>query len=93
MKKRNYSLYVGLFLISIIVLLFVLSFIYLPYSVDEMDIKNRFAPPNGEHLLGTDHFGRDIFSRILVSTRSALLVSVSSVFIKMDLLIFYYILC
>lgn len=81
MKKRNYSLYVGIFLISIIVLLFVLSFIYLPYSVDEMDIKNRFAPPNEEHLLGTDHFGRDIFSRILVSTRSALLVSVSSVFI------------
>lgn len=79
MKKRNYSLIIGIICVSIIIALFILSFIYLPYSVDQMDTKNRFASPSSSHILGTDQFGRDIFSRILVSTRSALLVSTSSV--------------
>lgn len=79
--KKNISLYVGIILVSFIVALAVLSFIYLPYPIDEMNIKERFSSPSSAHILGTDHFGRDIFSRILVSTRSALGVSVSSVFI------------
>lgn len=79
MKKRNISLILGLILLSIIFILFIMSYVYLPYRIDQMDIKNRFQMPSAEHILGTDHFGRDIFSRILVSTRSALTVSVSSV--------------
>ena len=79
MKKKNISLILGIFFVAIIIFLFLLSFVYLPYSVDQMDTKNRFSPPSSSHLLGTDQFGRDIFSRILVSTRSALAVSTSSV--------------
>lgn len=79
MKKRNISLIAGLILLSLIFMLFIMSYVYLPYRIDQMDIKNRFAMPSAAHLLGTDHFGRDIFSRILVSTRSALTVSISSV--------------
>ena len=79
MKKKNFSLILGIFFVAIIIFLFLLSFVYLPYSVDQMDTKNRFSPPSSSHLLGTDQFGRDIFSRILVSTRSALAVSTSSV--------------
>ena len=79
MKKRNFSLAAGLILLSVIFILFIMSYVYLPYRIDQMDIRNRFSMPPAEHLLGTDHFGRDIFSRILVSTRSALTVSVSSV--------------
>ncbi len=81
MKKRSGSLVIGIILVSFILVLSVMSFVYLPYPIDEMSIKNRFAPPSSDHLLGTDHFGRDIFSRILVATRSALSVSVSSVLI------------
>ena len=79
MKKRNFSLAAGLILLSVIFILFIMSYVYLPYRIDQMDIRNRFSMPSAKHLLGTDHFGRDIFSRILVSTRSALTVSVSSV--------------
>ena len=81
MKKRNYSLIFGLIFVSLVVFLLILSFIYLPYEVDQMDTRNRFLMPTGAHILGTDHFGRDILSRILVSTRSALLVSTTSVFL------------
>lgn len=81
MRKRNHSLIIGSVLVLFIIALCILSYIYLPYRIDEMDIRNRFAPPSGSHILGTDHFGRDILSRILVSTRSALAVSIASVFI------------
>ena len=80
MKKRNFSLYIGIFLVSIILFLFLLSFVALPYEVDAMDTGNRFAEASRDHILGTDQFGRDIYSRILVSTRSALAVGVTSVF-------------
>lgn len=36
------------------------------------------ALPNSQHLLGTDHFGRDLFSRIIAGTQTALLVAVAS---------------
>ncbi|MBH99442.1 MAG: hypothetical protein CL467_02440 [Acidimicrobiaceae bacterium] len=46
-----------------------------PYS---LEVSNRFAPPSGEHLFGTDQTGRDIFSRVIhgakYSIGSALLI-------------------
>jgi peptide/nickel transport system permease protein len=39
-----------------------------------------FRPPNAEHWLGTDAFGRDILSRIIYGSRTALLVGFSSSF-------------
>jgi peptide/nickel transport system permease protein len=38
-----------------------------------LDLANKFALPGSEHLLGTDNFGRDIFSRIIMGTRIALM--------------------
>lgn len=40
-----------------------------PFS---LDLVNKFAFPSKAHLLGTDNFGRDIFSRIILGTRIAL---------------------
>lgn len=80
--KRNFnlSLVVGLALVSVIILIFLCSFVALPYDPDEMNIRSRFQTPSAEHLLGTDQFGRDILSRVMVSSRSALLVGILSVF-------------
>lgn len=39
-------------------------------------------PPSGEHWFGTDHLGRDVFSRVIVATRLDLLISVSAVAIS-----------
>lgn len=39
-------------------------------------------PPNREHWFGTDHLGRDVFSRVVVATRLDLLISVSAVAIS-----------
>lgn len=50
-----------------------------PYSPLETDYLATQAPPSPEHLLGTDHLGRDVLSRIIFGTRVTLAVSVASV--------------
>jgi peptide/nickel transport system permease protein len=37
-------------------------------------ILNRWEPPSGEHWLGTDQFGRDIYARIIVGARLAVII-------------------
>lgn len=45
----------------------------------EMNLLDRLAGPSATHLLGTDLFGRDIFTRIVLGTRIAMQVSVGAV--------------
>lgn len=47
-----------------------------PYAGDTVQ---RLLPPSGEHLFGTDHLGRDLFSRVVYGTRSAVLTSLVAV--------------
>ena len=54
------------------------SFIY-PY--EHQDLSNRLAKPSAKHLLGTDHLGRDILSRILYGARVVVMVSFGAEFI------------
>lgn len=72
---------------AIIIALFILAAIFAPlltpYSFDEMDLLNRLAPPSGEHLLGTDEAGRDVFTRMLYGARISLLVGIVPTVISM----------
>ena len=40
-----------------------------PFEYQEQNISERLHPPDGAHFFGTDQYGRDIFSRILVGSR------------------------
>lgn len=79
--KRNLSFGIGIILVLIILTIWVLSFKYMPYPPNEMNISQRFIMPgiNNEHILGTDNFGRDILSRIMYGSRNVLLVGIGSV--------------
>jgi peptide/nickel transport system permease protein len=49
-----------------------------PYSPTDQNIERRFSAPDSINLLGTDNFGRDLLSRIIYGSRSALLVGIVS---------------
>jgi peptide/nickel transport system permease protein len=68
-------------LIIVIGLCFVAAFAPLvaPYPPEEQDIVNRLQGPSADHLLGTDHLGRDLLSRIIFGARIALGVAVPAV--------------
>jgi len=53
-----------------------------PHSPTEQHLDRRLAPPGGVHLLGTDNLGRDLLSRTIFGSRSALLVGIVSVAIS-----------
>lgn len=79
MKKISYNLLIGSVLICIVFSLALISFFYTPYIVSDMDTLSRNLPPSTLHLAGTDSFGRDIFSRLMVGARFTLLVAITTV--------------
>jgi len=77
--KLNFELKFGAAVGLVIVAMSLLSFIWVPYDYNEMDTGSRLLPPGAGHLLGTDNFGRDIFSRIMAGGRNSLLLAVCTV--------------
>jgi len=49
-----------------------------PYNPLAQSRDSIMVPPSGEHLMGTDDLGRDVFSRVLYGARTSLLISVST---------------
>jgi peptide/nickel transport system permease protein len=68
---------------TIIVALFLLAITVggasMPYSATEMDFANLLAPPSLQHPFGTDSFGRDVLTRVLLGGRTSLAISGSGV--------------
>lgn len=52
---------------------------FLPLHPYRMSEDNRLMPPSSEFLMGTDHLGRDIFSRILYGSRYSVSIAVLAV--------------
>jgi peptide/nickel transport system permease protein len=80
---RRFRLRPNLLLGSVLVSLLVLSALFAPlltpYEPDAITPAIRLEPPSLEHPLGTDKYGRDMFSRVLYGSRIALRVSLLSV--------------
>lgn len=56
-----------------------------PYNPTLQNLDERFSPSSKSHFLGTDNFGRDILSRVIYGSRSALLVGIVAVSIAVFL--------
>jgi peptide/nickel transport system permease protein len=64
----------GALLIIVMVVAAVFAHVIAPYDPLEVTFKDLLLPPSGAHLVGTDAFGRDVFSRLIFGSRTALLV-------------------
>jgi peptide/nickel transport system permease protein len=71
--KRRLSLF-GLIVLLVVILAALLAPFITPYDPLAMDPIGRLQSPNFSHWFGTDHFGRDTFSRVIYGSRLALLI-------------------
>jgi peptide/nickel transport system permease protein len=69
---------VGLTLVTVVVLSAVFASVLTSYAPSKISPAERFASPSLLHLLGTDHLGRDLFTRVLYGGRIALLIALGA---------------
>ena len=75
----SFSFWIGLLCVLSIFSLATLSFFWTPYDVTILEISNRFKTPSFENILGTDHFGRDILSMVMVGSQTSIAVALVAV--------------
>ncbi|KQL49415.1 glutathione ABC transporter permease [Brevibacillus choshinensis] len=83
-NKAKYSnLIIGSSMILLLLLVAIFANVIAPYRYDDSMMNERLQEPSIHHLLGTDFYGRDVFSRILYGARIALQIALQSVGIQL----------
>jgi peptide/nickel transport system permease protein len=77
-KPWSLQLKAGLAITGAIVLLGLLAPWIAPHPWDTISMRTRFLAPNATYWLGTDEYGRDVLSRLLMGTRLSLAMGVSA---------------
>lgn len=73
------SFLIGAALTGIVVAAALVSYLWTPYAPTQIAILNRLKPPSAANWFGTDQFGRDVFSMIMVGARNSLAVGLGAV--------------
>ncbi len=77
--RQQHNLLVGAMLTLLLIGAATLSLVWTPWSAFEIDMAAKLQSPNRQHWLGTDPFGRDVASLLLMGSRSSILVGVIAV--------------
>ncbi len=78
-SSRNRLFYAAIIYLVILGAAAIAAPLISPYNPTDQHLGDRLAPPSSHYLLGTDNFGRDLLSRLIFGSRSALLVGIVSV--------------
>ncbi|MBQ8264679.1 MAG: ABC transporter permease [Oscillospiraceae bacterium] len=78
-KSRNHNLILGCAITFFMAALIILGFFWTPYEPGAMSSAERMDGPSLAHIMGTDNFGRDIFSRVLEGAGSTMLIAAATV--------------
>ena len=73
--RLNTSLQFSIILCLLPLIMATVSYFWQPFDVTELNISNRLKPMSLTHPLGTDHFGRDMLSMIMVGARTSIAVA------------------
>lgn len=86
---RKWRIGAGPIIAALVLVIIVLSAIFAPYYVPfdpmAMEATKRLQPPGGDYILGTDPFGRDMFSRVVYGGRISLLIGIGAAVISVFL--------
>ena len=75
-KTHAPTLWIGLFMMGLLVVLAVLAPVICPYDPLEQNLAEFLQAPGAKHLFGTDQLGRDLFTRTLYAARTDLWIMV-----------------
>jgi len=78
LRRQPLSIFSAI-LVTVLILTAIFGPLLAPYDPNAIDMSNRFGPPSLEHPFGTDDFGRDILSRVMVGARVSLMVGIIAV--------------
>ncbi|MBZ9856900.1 ABC transporter permease [Mesorhizobium sp. CA13] len=79
----NRSFLAGFVVTMFVAAVAILSYVWTPYDVTRLVISDKTLAPSWAHWFGTDHFGRDILSMIMVGARNSIAVALVAVGIGM----------
>jgi peptide/nickel transport system permease protein len=74
--RRNKLAMVGLVIVVALIVIALLQPVISPYDPYDQNLMNTLAAPGGDHVMGTDALGRDLYSEMLYGLRLALLVGI-----------------
>ncbi len=72
--SQRRSVTIGLAILAVVAVAALFAPLIAPVDPNVMSVRNRLTPPGAEWWLGTDEFGRDIFSRLVYAGRISLAV-------------------
>lgn len=78
-NRKNHMLCLGAGLCAILVMITLFAPWIEPCNPTKMDLSQKFIAPCKDFIFGTDHLGRDIFSRIIEGSRVSLVIAVTVV--------------
>jgi peptide/nickel transport system permease protein len=76
-KDKNFRIGAGITAFMMMIIL--IGVFWTPFDPNAMNAAEKMARPGFRHLLGTDNFGRDIFSRVVQGTGATFLIALCSV--------------
>ena len=82
-RSMSLQLKMGLVITGSIVLLGLLAPWISPHPWDTISMRTRFVHPNATYWFGTDEYGRDVLSRLLMGTRLSLTMGVSATLVSL----------
>ena len=82
-SNKNFT--VGFILSAVVILVAVISLLWTPYDGNKMNAKDRLQGPSWQHPLGTDQYGRDTLSRVMVGAVNSIIVGLVTVAIGLTL--------
>jgi peptide/nickel transport system permease protein len=72
--RRHPALIAGAVLTLALVLVALVSLVWTPYPINAINIARRLQPPSSLNWLGTDQFGRDVLSMVMIGSRNSFAV-------------------
>jgi len=77
--RRNWAAMIGLVVMALLVFTAIFANVIAPEDPVAQDLSRTFLKPNSHNIMGTDNFGRDIFSRVVFGTRTSLQIGFTAV--------------